>query len=115
MDRDEKRIKIAEACGWTLTEATTLKGRPIYEKAGERAATAFSQFDGDTLRVTKWLPNYFHDLNDMHQAEKQLKGDNWIAYVKLIAKACEEFKGVSHATAAQRAEAFGITLELWKP
>ena len=69
----------------------------------------------------KWLPDYLNDLNAMHEAENVLlnKCDNdpqdnlWIDYLAnllIAAPYCLR----EHATAAQRAEAYLRTLNLWK-
>jgi hypothetical protein len=53
------------------------------------------------------LPDYFTDLDAMHEAEKAIPSEfDWARYRTLL-------KNDLHATAAQRAEAFGRTLNLW--
>lgn len=63
------------------------------------------------------IPNYFEDLNAMHEAEKVFTEGQMgaYAYVLLETTGFREKSGVwtFHATAAQRAEAFGKTLNLW--
>lgn len=74
----------------------------------------------------KYLPNYPKDLNAMHEAEKIL-GDKWDVYQCMLSNLQSGLRHdarshwsdvgsgfVSHATAAQRAEAFLKTLNLWK-
>ncbi len=100
MNPDEQRIAIAKACGW-------------------------SKFTPDTIQYTarradgKWggLPDYLNDLNAMHEVEKQLntpvhmQKHAWNNYKTMLEDATN---GSSfHATAAQRAEAYLRTLNLW--
>jgi len=47
----------------------------------------------------------------MHEAEKVLSLDQWHKYTSLIGR--HDYKNLLHATAAQRAEAFLRTLNLW--
>jgi hypothetical protein len=97
MTQDQKRIKIAEACGW---------------KTGYR-----------DLEAWRPLPDYFSDLNATHKAEKVIV--DWVAYRINLSRVvgigcapdldiCDDIKSFLSATAAQRAEAFGLTLGLWK-
>ena len=68
------------------------------------------------------LPNYFSDLNAMHEAEKVLGEKKIRSYAFILAQVLDTSPTVDlddqflniHATAAQRAEAFGLTLNLWK-
>lgn len=65
-----------------------------------------------------WIPfNPLTDLNAMHEAEAALTGpDDFPEYVRILALVCScpEWACVC-ATAAQRAEAFLKTLNLWQP
>ncbi len=93
MNPEKQRIAIAEACGW---------------KTGYRDPEAWHP-----------LPDFLHDLNAMHEAEKVLRkpmegsdtdtiiGDRMHKYAELIGYAFD-------ATAAQRAEAFLRTIGKWK-
>ena len=79
MTTEQKRIKIAEACGYYRSH-----------------------------------PDYFHDLNVAHEAERALTDDEYAMFRKHL---CDIFGNgfrVYSATAAQRAEAFGLTLGLWR-
>jgi hypothetical protein len=95
MTPDQQRIEIATACGWTDTQIIDGK---------------YGQTD---------VPDYIGDLNAMHEAEKVLtdKGVNaWWAYVANINRNNPRPFGSEtavHATAAQKAEAFLRTLNLW--
>lgn len=105
MTRDEQRIAIAEACGWTEVTPSSVAGiSPV----------------GRECQGANWgkpIPDYPNDLNAMHEAEKVLTDAQWITY---IAKLHDDVviyptKRAVTATAAQRAEAFLRTLNLWKP
>jgi len=62
------------------------------------------------------LPDYLNDLNAMHEAEKALRRDQWPDYYNNLCVIYDPVEDISvtHATAAQRAEAFCRTLGLWK-
>jgi len=88
MTQEQKRIKIAEACGMT----------------GWHEARS--------------LPDYFNDLNTMHEAEKALTPEEQREYAIFLNGGyfpIYEIGGfrVASSTAAQRAESFGKTLNLW--
>jgi len=105
---EEKRIKILNACGWNLCKVAISHGiQP--ENAWRK----------DGVQCVSKAPDVFNDLNAMHEAEKILRSDKWkwLAYVNSlnqIPSLQDEWLCSSlHATAAQRAEAFGRTLNLW--
>jgi hypothetical protein len=87
MSPDAQRIAIAEACGWKpLFISCDLNGNP---------------FPGQDVP-----PDYFNDLNAMHEAETVLILDcEWATYLDRLSVIVAEGSLV-HATAAQRAEAF---------
>lgn len=108
MTTEEKRIKIAEACG-----LKTIR-RDYHWRIGDHLVHG-----NGTI-----VPAYFNDLNAMHEAEKKIV--DWVfwriqlSHVVGIGYApdldiCEDIKSFASATAAQRAEAFGLTLNLWNP
>ncbi len=118
MTPERQRIRIAEACGWkspTHEDAIALvkdwpfsKNRKLWwiNPAGE----------------PKWLsdvPDYLSDLNAMHEAEKVIGPKQKPYYcselwdLTVTPNSNHEWK-MCHATAAQRAEAFLRTLNLWK-
>ena len=102
----EKRIKVAECAGWKRTHFRT---------------DAFWFMEHvSTVHVTD-LPDYLNDLNAMHEAEKVLEPAQWRGFVcniidiLLIDIALDRFElndhfTFIHATAAQRAKAFVLTL-----
>lgn len=94
MTPESQVIAIAEACG---------KNVEMYENGIER----FLQFCYNSK-----IPDYLNDLNAMHEAEKIMSYDEFDEYyVQLSMKMVRPF----HATAAQRAETFLRTLNLWTP
>lgn len=64
-------------------------------------------------------PSYFTDLNAVHELEMRLGNSEhptqtlWFQYINWLIKICGDVPAI-FATAAQRAEALGITLGLWK-
>jgi hypothetical protein len=107
MTPKQQRIAIAEACGWTGISdwgAGGINGKHPKEP------------------WTEVIPDYLNDLNAIHSAVLQkFNGpahEGW-AFIDNLRVAC----GIPHrsacmalvcATAAQRAEAFLRTLNLWK-
>jgi hypothetical protein len=104
MSPEEQRIAIAEVCGWTPYDGWNLAWTHKNGPAG-------------IAIPAKYLPDYLNDLNAMHEAEKVLTREQQRTYTKLLHP--EHINHLSadwcvlHATAAQRAEAFLKTLNLW--
>ena len=97
MTPEQQRIAIAEACGW---------------KTGYRDPEAWHP-----------LPDFFHDLNAMHEAEKVLTVAQRITYANQIGvilsggsvgRAIPNWWFIHEATASQRAEAFLRTIGKWE-
>ena len=103
MTPEQQRIAIAEACGW------------------KRDDSLFTRSQGWRGPQGQWYsplpPDYLNDLNAMHEAEKVLMDycDGWEDYCHKIKRHFVTSDGAIRATAAQRAEAFLKTLNLWKP
>lgn len=98
----EKNQRIAEACG-------------LYPRESDR----FGLVDQCGVEV----PDYFNDLNAMHEAEKVLLdreiGSSFRLALHKNSDGPESMfmtveAAMCHATATQRAEAFGLTLNLWE-
>ena len=99
MTLEQQRIAIAEACGWTR-----IGWNGVYQDwLGDRPNE-----DRDTYPI----PDYLNDLNAMHEAEKVLNNEQWVAYGRELNR-LGVFPMV-HATASQRAEAFLRTLGIWE-
>ena len=93
MTQEQKRIAIAEACGWN-------EMRDGRWKLGDQ--------------VERFLPDYLNDLNAVHELEKILEGglrSTYDAWLGITAKQDHCF--IWETTAAQRCEAIGKTLNLW--
>lgn len=118
LTQEEKRVLIAEACIPGLTGPYGCYSAP--ELSGR-------------VNGEEWiLPDYFGSLDAMHGAEKVLTDEQQALFCYFLAdpdedretirhlvdcqwleKPCGEWFQIFHATAAQRAEAFGKTLNLW--
>ena len=59
------------------------------------------------------LPDYLNDLNAMHDAEIQLEAEDNHAYGCYCSELYEKYGNTVSLAAAQRAEAFLRTLNLW--
>ena len=108
MTQEQKRIKLCEFAGWKGIVASHKIGyapwRPVtYEERIKK--TPVMEFHSIPLDP---LPDYFACLNACHDLEKLVK-QVWGKYVKRLNRTTDPV----HATAAQRAEALGLTLNLW--
>jgi hypothetical protein len=110
MTPEAQRIQIATACGWKDIKQTG----SIYRYEGRNPSTF----------VIQRIPNYLEDLNAMHEAEKVLEAqdrieDYWkelwlvVKPVGSVLINAAAIKYLVSATAAQRAEAFLRTLNLY--
>lgn len=134
LTQEEKRIKIAEACGWRWMENPTT-GIGGYWETGDIGTPNYQRGDWGSRELAVGLPDYFNDLNAMHEAEKMLLTGRAIEFVKQLSRIlgvdensisawelhctqsydrkCYAVFSFTHATDKQRAEAFGMTLSLW--
>lgn len=128
MTPEQKRIAIAEACGWRgISEQFLVGYAPWRTKPYADRVKSCSIADLDSIPLDP-LPDYCNDLNAMHEAENKLtpfqriKHGHFLqetlneAVVGFVSNYESELKSLSRvasATAAQRAEAFGKTLNLW--
>jgi len=100
MTQEEKQIKLAEAAGWT--EISDWKAAGINGKH-------------PTESWVEVIPDYFSDLNAVHELENVLSPLQEVTYWENLLQAHEYMDSrAGCATAAQRAEAIGLTLNLWK-
>lgn len=119
---EEKRIKIAEVCGWKFCAPKPSWLTPYWTNPVTKELSVFAQ-----------LPDYLNDLNAMHEAEKVLmmdfrRPDQWERYMDELNRLCypdhEEEPEIlgrryiascrrQHAKARIKAAAFGKTLNLW--
>jgi hypothetical protein len=101
MNKQEQNIAIAKACGYT-------------QGVGLHGLEWWTNDEG----VHDEPPDYVNSLNAMHEAEKVMSEMQSGQYERLL-MGSRRFVGAAefwtyHATAAQRAEAFLRTLNLWK-
>jgi hypothetical protein len=109
MTNEQKQITIAEACGWEILDAPLLYG----DFACYAKDSSGQEFPG--------IPDYLTDLNAMHEAEDRLTDGQCQRYISALidvvqAESTEDYRevfAIAHATAAQRADAFIKTLNLW--
>lgn len=130
MKPEAQRIAVAEVVGWKLSLDCDRFGNRYYERDG--------QFRKAGLYCT--LPNFLKDLNAMRDAEQFLESkfnpaasspQHWELYrwnlIEITSGHKQWYNGTYigsgglrdaltaiHATAAQRAEAFLRTLNLWR-
>ena len=95
MNNEKQRIAIAEACG-------------IVSK--DKWGSLYKTPQG----ILRDCPDYPTDLNAMHEAEKVLTLPERRKYRKTLLGHCEPASIAIHATAAQRAEAFLLTIGKWE-
>ena len=107
MTPEQQNRTIAKHCGWMQSKSSMWEG--WWHQTGKNA---YQQF----------CPNYCNDLNAMHEAEKVLNVNEqylyWIALLETRSRPEDygdsgDFEAI-YATAAQRAEAFLRTLNLWQ-
>jgi hypothetical protein len=117
MNTEKQRIAIAEACGWLVNDNGVTGISPINVEQGLT-----------NPKICSWkLPDYLNDLNAIHEAETLVIYANdklpkkYTQQIKAaicrdagVKKAQMDFDMCITATAAQRAEAFLRTLNLWK-
>jgi hypothetical protein len=126
MTQSEKRIKIAEACGWEWLTRKNDNLSWLFPKGLEAKGIMLGHVHGpEFVKEVKGsrrcgfgvlhAPDYFNDLNACHEMEAILTDDEYSKYGWTLLGdgkfACRDFLG---AKAAQRAEAFGLTLGLWE-
>jgi hypothetical protein len=104
MTADDRLIKVAELCVWQ--ENRGYWWNDMLDKSRPKS--------DDGIRTFAGIPDYLNDLNAMHEAENTILGA--IAFVRrryyqnLDAITGDPWNTIV-ATAAQRAEAFALTLE----
>lgn len=133
--QEEKRILIAEACGWKRMRRIGGFGGVFLFRPNAQARhdgsihwldNVVGQFepapDAESFIATgSEPPDYFNDLNAAFEMEKSLpeNDDSRTRYIQELSLQTHVEGHWSHAwdqvraTATQRAEAFGKTLSLW--
>jgi hypothetical protein len=113
MTKEQINISIAEACGWKDIVRTVDHRR---ELVGNNTNKMRIMHRGEYLDNCSRVPDYFNDLNAMHEAEMVLKDrglqvDYWDTLSEMMDD--HDHEAIS-ATAAQRCEAFLKTIGKWK-
>jgi len=98
MTKEQQRIAIAEACGWTPVQCRKCK-------------PSVCTCDTDKPNPNT-PPDYLNDLNAMHEAEKVLDYNQRRDMEDSVSFQFAVYP--FHATATQRAEAFLRTIEKWE-
>lgn len=99
MSPDTQQIAIAEACGY--------KWPGLREKKDSIGWMLNGQY-------IPRLPDYLNSLDAMHEAEKTLSPNDRYEFIGYLFGPDNDEWNIVHATAAQRAEAFLKTLNLWE-
>jgi hypothetical protein len=125
MTQEQKQIKLAEAAGWVEVRAEVdwlpreLTGIYTWPHPTDPEKTKY-------YISRKPVPDYFNDLNAVHELEKVLNAGQINTYLSKLYEYTKPAKvGANtweiisvrvavHATATQRAEAIGLTLNLWE-
>ena len=129
MTPEQRRIAITKACGWQMIQ------RPLTDQDGEIPGHVEIRWFHPKIHTSVYPlyalpqnpPDYLNDLNAMHEAEKVLTNAQHETFsAVLLNLVCStdndqypslnypNFGKVLHATAAQRAEAFLLTLNICK-
>jgi len=117
MSSEEQQIKVAKLCGWRDIRVEMPKD--CYGLRGmtpNKTHPSYSGNDEDGWRIT--IPDYLHDLNVMYEAEETLNpgfnGDSvdprWNRYMRKLSETAHWKLSLLHLTAAQRAEAFVLSM-----
>jgi hypothetical protein len=115
MTWQEKQIKLAEAAGWKRARSGLQAKSDMEPKAWLPPGKGYRD-------VVNKCPNYFGDLNAVAKLEAVLTKEQMEEYGRQLVLAVNPamkylayaFALVARTTTAQRAEAIGITLGLWK-
>lgn len=109
MTPEAQRIAIAQACGWKLWNT-------VWTEMGGDHVQGWTPKMLEENKAARVIPNYPTDLNAMHEAEKVIPDDKIDEYKHRLCVVTTTKERITQcATAAQRAEAFLRTLNLWKP
>lgn len=108
MTDEQKRIKIAEWCGWEF--------QPLPPSANPEDRSGWYHKPSERLR--KAPPDYLFDLNAMHDAQSLLSESQKVHYQEALSTLTRKNPHVScwdliHASARQRAEALLSVMSAW--
>jgi hypothetical protein len=108
MTDEQMNVAISEACGWTdIHDSGPWHNHKLWGYPPE--------LPGQGGNAYKYMPDYVHDLNAMHEAEKVLTDDQFKWYTYWVEKLMPETKYRCYlcATARHRAEAFVRSMGKW--
>lgn len=113
MSPEKQQKAIALACGWREAFPPNEPPHPATRKGG--ILLPYYVVHETTGERRMHYPDYRHDLNEMHEAEKVLFRDEvkWATYRAHLAR-FHYINDTFSPSAAQRAEAFLRTLGLWE-
>lgn len=111
MDNAQKRIAIAMTDGWRKVH---LPERKLWLWLNEISFRITDVFD-DGVESAQGLPDYFFKPKLMFRLESGLTDQQFLRYEGILTKLVQEVDStrVISAAAWQRAEAYGLTLNLW--
>lgn len=117
---EHKQIKIAEYLGWMdiYRCGASFKRSVNGEIHGKYYVGTLDKPSINYSRTYRQIPRYFQDLNACYEMEQALTTpDQVVSYLEWLGM-CDSDYGYkvwryAHASAAERAEAFGRTFNLW--
>lgn len=121
MSPDKQRIAIAYACGWKAPDDP----EAMKLKVGWSMPEKWCMDPSGVLRFLHEIPDYLHDLNAIHEAERQCFPTSLQQYCRTLASIVYKYTAAAdsnflwqgwwfvHASAKERAEALLKTLNLW--
>jgi hypothetical protein len=111
LTQQEKNIKLCEFRGWKLIHED-ISGLWSWQNP---IVTHRDRWTANKDMAAKGvLPDHFSDLNAVHEVELSLSEEDHRRFVLFLDEICLSYYKSRSATAAQRAEALGITLNLWE-
>ena len=112
MKPEQINTAIAEACGWNGHCDKCSQGIvEHFDGDGNYAGSSGCDYcQGQPVPI----PNYCHDLNAMHDAEKELSYDEIQSYKRKLNRVCGPATHPIFAEASERAEAFLRTIGKWR-
>lgn len=112
MNPEQQRIAIAEACGWKL-KSNGLS--PMWSWQNENLNHRIKWVAHKVMASQGVLPDYLNDLNAMHEVEKTLTDKAHEEFrLNLYDVIGDDSRLIVSSTAAQRAEAFLLTIGKWE-
>ena len=124
MSPEAQRIAIAEACGWRFENYGTREFPNLYWRVFNPDGKLIEKdFTGADFRAV-YVPDYLNDRNAMHEAVHKWLESAQSQYIRaemeeMLAHQIRKILKFQHATftatAAQLAEAYLRTLNIWNP